>query len=262
VTTSQECGRQVFAGQVSIPQGGSTRVTLAYQLPASVAQASGYDLLVQQQPGAQQGHLSVSVTTPTDTVARAEVQSAPGHHAHFRLESADASELRDAPLPEAPVGGCESGLVQARPTAPPDRLQIPSVGIDAAVVDLGVGDDGQMEAPPAPDVVGWYRVSSRAGQPGNSVMSGHVDWGHNAAVFWGLRNLRKGEPILVRGSDGVVHTYVVEWNESFPADAAPTDRIIGPSSNSVLTLITCDGVFDQQLKQYLERRIVRAHLVD
>jgi LPXTG-site transpeptidase (sortase) family protein len=119
-----------------------------------------------------------------------------------------------------------------------------------------------MESPPTPDVVGWYRMSSRPGQPGNGVMSGHVDWGRATAVFWGLRKLGPGDEILVRGTDGVVHTYAVEWNEAYSAESAPTDRIIGPSKDSVLTLITCDGPFDQASKQYLERRVVRAQLVD
>jgi LPXTG-site transpeptidase (sortase) family protein len=262
VSTSEECSRQVFAGQVSIPQGSSTRVTLAYDLPAGIVGAAGYDLLVQQQPGTEPGHLTVSVITPTQTTARAEVDNLPGRHALLRLDSADTAELREAPLPGAPVGGCGTVPIQARPLAPPDRLEVPSAGIDAAVVDLGVGEDGQMEAPPTPDVVGWYRMSSRPGQPGNSVMSGHVDWGHATAVFWGLRNLRKGDEILVHGADGAVHTYAVAWNESYPAESAPTDRIIEPSKDSELTLITCDGVFDQRSEQYLERRVVRAQLID
>jgi LPXTG-site transpeptidase (sortase) family protein len=129
-------------------------------------------------------------------------------------------------------------------------------------VELGVNDDGEMEAPATGDVVGWYRTSARPGQPGNSVMSGHVDWGHKPAVFWSLRNLRKGDQIKVTGSDKVVHKYVVEWNQSFPRNTAPVERLVGPSADSILTLITCDGAYDQRLKQYSERRVVRARLVD
>jgi sortase (surface protein transpeptidase) len=93
-------------------------------------------------------------------------------------------------------------------------------------------------------------------------MSGHVDWGRNAAVFWGLRNLHAGDPIQVRGTDGITHTYSVEWNQSFPWKSAPVDRIVGPSRDAELTLITCDGVYDPRIKAYSERRVVRARLLE
>lgn len=256
VGTTSECGRQVFSGQVSIPEGGRARVGLSYQLPAA-AVASGYDLLLQQQPGVPPGHVSVSVGE-----AHATMANAPGQFARWQLDSTEAPVLREQPLPAAPISGCGMALVPAQPVAPPDRLQIPSADIDAAVVDLGVQPSGEMEAPPTPDVVGWYRMSSRPGQPGNSVMSGHVDWGRNTAVFWGLRSLQPGDPIVVRGTDGVSHTYAVDWNEAYPWRSAPMDHIIGPSAESLLTLITCDGAFDQASREYSERRVVRAHLVE
>ena len=93
-------------------------------------------------------------------------------------------------------------------------------------------------------------------------MSGHVDWGHNAAVFWGLRNLRTGDPIQIRGADGSMHTYTVEWNRTFASKAAPVDQIVGPTRDAVLTLITCDGVFDPRARAYADRRVVRARLVE
>jgi sortase (surface protein transpeptidase) len=257
-----ECGRRVFAGEVSIPEGASTSVNLVYDLPASIIGPAGYDLLVQQQPGVPPGQLSVSVSTAPDAVARAELSNTPGQHAHWRLDSSSSPALRNVPLPEASIAGCGMPLVQAAPIAPPTELEIPAANIQARVVDLGVQPDGQMEAPPTPDVVGWYRMSGRPGQPGNTVMSGHVDWGRNTAVFWGLRDLRPGDAIVVRGGDGIAHTYAVEWNQTFSATGAPVDRIVGPSKDSLLTLITCDGTFDPRIRQYLERRIVRARLVD
>jgi LPXTG-site transpeptidase (sortase) family protein len=110
--------------------------------------------------------------------------------------------------------------------------------------------------------VGWYRTSARAGQPGNSVMSGHVDWGQNTAVFWGLRQLRTGDVLQVRGADGEVHAYAVEWNERFSARQAPVQRLVGGTEDAVLTLITCEGVYDRTIRDYTERRVVRARLIE
>jgi sortase A len=261
ITSDQECGRRVFGGEVAIPQGARVQVSLAYQLPPSIG-ADGYDLVVQQQPGVPPGQLAISIRTADGSATRADLANSPGAHAHWRLSPAEMPSLSLAPLPEEQVGGCGQALVEARRIAPPESIQVPGVHIAAPIVELGVTKDGEMEAPPTPDVVGWYRMSARPGQPGNSVMSGHVDWGHNTAVFWSLRQLVQGDEIQVRGLDGNVHTYAVEWNQVFPWQTAPVDRLVGPTEDSVLTLITCDGIYDTRSREYSERRVVRARLVD
>jgi LPXTG-site transpeptidase (sortase) family protein len=261
VSVGDECSRRVFAGQVSIADLGSTHVTLHYQLPSTIT-AANYDLLVQQQPGVPPGHLAVAVLGADSVAAKADLPNAGGRIGHWRLDTADATSLTMAPVPEAAPGGCGMSLVEARPTFPPVSVSVPGAGIDAPVVELGVSADGQMDAPPTPDVIGWYGMSSRPGEPGNVVMSGHVDWGHNPAVFWGLRKLQKGDVIQVNGADGAAHHYAVEWNRTYAWQTAPVDQIVGPSADSLLTLITCDGVFDQRLREYSERRVVRARLLD
>jgi len=261
VSTLNECGRQVFAGRVTIAERAATHIRLDYRLPSTVS-SGDYDLLVQQQPNVPPGRVAVSVSSPGKALAHAEMFNTSGQHAHWHLDSSDTPLLRPASLPEAAPGGCGFELVEAQPVAAPVSLTIASARITAAVVELGVSADGQMEAPPTPDVVGWYRMSARPGQPGNSVFSGHVDWGRDTAVFWGLRSLHKGESIVVAGADGVSHTYAIDWNESFPWQTAPVNRIVGPSADSILTLITCDGVYDKRSQQYSERRVVRAHLAD
>jgi hypothetical protein len=262
VTTQQECGRSVFGGEVLIPPDTRVQVSVAYRLPSSVATRGGYDLVVQQQPGAPPGRLSVAVNGPGGLAVSTQRDIVPGHHYHWQLADEKGGDLLEAALPDATVGGCAMPLVTAAPIAAPAWLEIPGAHIAAAVVDLGIQADGAMEAPATPDVVGWYRMSARAGQPGNSVMSGHVDWGQNAAVFWGLRGLTSEDLILIRGADGAQHRYIVEWNRVFSrTDAAASDLVRG-SKGSVLTLITCDGMYDRSTKDYSERRIVRAVLRD
>jgi hypothetical protein len=260
VMASQECGRAVFGSEVLIPQGATVQVRLTYELPTTVVGVDGYDLVAQHQPGVPPGRLSVSVNRSNAQAATVSVESTPGRNYHWRLSSEGAGEFGEAPLPEPAAGGCGIPLVSAAPIAAPAWVEIPGAHVSASVIDLGVGADGAMESPPTPDVVGWYRMSARAGQPGNSVFSGHVDWGHNTAVFWGLRNLSPNDAILLRGSDGVQHRYVVEWNRVFARTDPTTSGIVGASKASILTLITCDGVYDQSIRDYLDRRVVRAVL--
>ena len=119
-----------------------------------------------------------------------------------------------------------------------------------------------MQEPAGPEVVGWYEGSARAGQPGNSVMSGHLDWRERTAVFWGLRDLKEGQEIRVRGEDGRTHTYTVEWNRSFRVDQVPKAEVLGGTDTASLTLITCDGTFDAIARDYSHRRVVRATLTE
>jgi uncharacterized protein DUF4012/sortase family protein len=256
---TDECERTVFAGEVLIPRATTVRVELKYRLPASVA-SSGYDLLVQQQPGAPPGSLNVNVRTASGAIAQAGLPTNPGQPGRWRLDAARA-QLDKASIPDGTLTGCGEALVEAHPIAAPVSIVVPSAGVDARVVEAGINDQNEMEVPPSAEDVAWYRMSARPGQPGNSVMSGHVDWARKPAVFWGLRGLHEGDPIEVRGADGIVHTYIVQWNQSLPVQTESLRAMVGPSRDSVLTLITCDGPFDPWLRQYLERRIVRAVLV-
>jgi LPXTG-site transpeptidase (sortase) family protein len=260
-TTSQECGRAVFGGEVLIPQGSTVRVSFSYLLPTSVVGGAGYGLLLQQQPGVPHGDASVLVNTTAGQTSAA-MASAPGHNARWQLAQTSGSVLQTVSLPDAVAGGCGEPLVSALPLAPPTFLNIPSARITAPIVDIGVQADGTMDAPPTPDVVGWYRTSARAGDPGNLVLAGHVDWGTNTAVFWGLRDLSPSDPIIVRGADNVDHEYRVEWNRVFSRTDSTAIQYVAGSNDSILTLITCDGVYDRTLHDYSDRRIVRAILSD
>src|SRR5688572_7963661 len=60
--------------------------------------------------------------------------------------------------------------------AMPERLVVPSIGVDAPVIAVGLDEEGRMLSPEGPDPVGWYTFSPTPGQPGNTVISGHRDW--------------------------------------------------------------------------------------
>ncbi|MCA1645590.1 MAG: DUF4012 domain-containing protein [Chloroflexi bacterium] len=175
VSVSEECGRRVFGGQVSIGETTSTHVLLEYQLPSTLG-AGNYGLLVQQQPGVPPGHITVGVSTGGSPTARADVRNIPGQHMQLQLDpSSQPDGLKTAALPDAAPGGCGLSLVEAQSTFPPVSIAAPGAGIDAQVVELGVSPDGQMEAPSNPDVVGWYRMSSRPGGwlvPGSRTSNG------------------------------------------------------------------------------------------
>jgi len=95
---------------------------------------------------------------------------------------------------------------------------------------------------------------------GNMIVSGHLDWERRPAIFWRLAELRAGDRIQILAQGGGKYTYDVRWMQRFEATTAPLDEILGPTSESWLTLITCGGDFDNRTHTYRDRVVVRATL--
>lgn len=146
--------------------------------------------------------------------------------------------------------------------APIVRIVIPKVEIDAPIVVKSVDANGAMESPDGPWDVAWYDFSAKPGFGSNAVFSGHVDYvSVGPAVFWGLKDLAQGDIIEVRLEDSTVYQYRVAVLETIDAAAADLGRILGGTSQDVVTLITCAGTFNQATREYDQRLIVRAERV-
>jgi sortase (surface protein transpeptidase) len=255
VSSFGSCGRTSFGGEVGVAGKAVTTVTLAYELPIRVS-ANAYQLLLQQQPNTSAGlvRLSLEAAAPL-------VRSTTDLRGAWLVAPSPASEPALLAPPNTAVA-CDPSPTQARPLPEPSQLAIPAIGLTASVNELGISPAGVMEDPADGKAVGWYRTSARPGQPGNAVMSGHLDWDRGLAVFGRLADLQVGQVIQVRGSDGQLFTYAVEWNRSYLTKDVPLRTVLGPSGeDELLTLITCDGVFDRLTGDYLSRRFVRARLM-
>jgi LPXTG-site transpeptidase (sortase) family protein len=115
-----------------------------------------------------------------------------------------------------------------------------------------------LQAPPAPDVAGWFVHGALPGEPGPAVIAGHVDSRTGPAVFSRLDRLVPGDRVEVGRSDGQVFAYRVTTVETVPKDAFPTARVYGPTPGPELRLITCGGVFDRHSSHYRDNVIVTA----
>ena len=165
-----------------------------------------------------------------------------------------ASALTPPPTPTAPAPPPSE--------APIASLSIPRFSVDAAIVVLGVDDDGVMETPDGPLNVAWYDFSARPGFGSNAVFSGHVDYyNYGAAVFWNLKDLEQDDIIELRLEDGTVYQYEVFSRNQYRASDAPIQEIVGRTDAEVITLITCGGTFDPSIGQYDDRVVVRAQRV-
>ena len=146
--------------------------------------------------------------------------------------------------------------------SPPLRIVIPHIGVDAPITTKDMDADGVMEPPDGPEDVAWYGFTARPGSGSNAVFSAHVDYhGYGPAVFADLKTLEKGDLVEVHTADGAVYRYEVTLSLSYPAETAPFEDIVGPTSREVITLITCAGTFDQAARRYSHRLVVRAERV-
>jgi hypothetical protein len=105
---------------------------------------------------------------------------------------------------------------------------------------------------------GWYEPGREPGERGPAVIAGHVDSDRGPAVFYRLRELRRGDVIRIRRADGSVVRFHVEGLERWPKAAFPTHRVFGTTRTSALRLVTCSGDFDASIGHYVDNTIVYA----
>lgn len=148
----------------------------------------------------------------------------------------------------------------------PQRIVIPSIEVDAPVVNVGLSTVQageqlvyQWRVPEAYEA-GWHNSSAPLGQPGNTVLNGH----HNifGEVFGNLVELEIGAEIVVYDEE-VPHNYIVTDVQILPERDQPlatrleNAQWIQATNDERLTLVTCWPKTDNS-----HRLIVVAHPED
>jgi hypothetical protein len=145
-----------------------------------------------------------------------------------------------------------------REAAPPRSIHIAAIGVHARVIPLGLNADGTMQTPTNFSETGWYKPWREPGERGAAVITGHVDSISGPAVFYRLRDLRRGNIIRVGRADGSVVRFRVEGLERWPKADFPTRRVFRPTRVAALRLVTCSGNFDSSTGHYVDNTIVYA----
>jgi sortase (surface protein transpeptidase) len=172
----------------------------------------------------------------------------------------DLSTATATPLPGPPPND-----------SPLTRMIIEKISVDAPVITLGLDENQVPEVPSGPYDVAWYGWSSKPGWGSNAVFSGHVDWTVNGqaviGVFYYLRDLGLDDEIKVVLEDGTEYRYTVTGNQAMEDGNPDTLKVMGPTPNDVITLITCGGTWirdpsDPLGGYYTMRQVVRAELIE
>lgn len=142
--------------------------------------------------------------------------------------------------------------------APPLRVRLPRLKIEAALQPLRLGKRGELRAP-AYGRAGWYEAGPEPGEIGRAVIAGHVDSKTGPDVFAALRKARPGDRIRVVLRDRSTVTFVVQSVEVHPRRKFPTDRVYGTDGkHAELRLITCTGRYDRARGGYQDNVVVFA----
>ncbi len=142
------------------------------------------------------------------------------------------------------------------------RLTISRFMVDAEITVRGITKEGVMDSPKSPFEVVWYDFTNLPGTSGNAVFAGHLDWHTGVTgVFWNLKNLEVGDSIEVIMSNNTIYRYQMSqsWVENADADFT---KVVGPTDQEMITLITCSGEFIGGYFEYSHRLIVQAERVN
>jgi len=181
----------------------------------------------------------------------------------------------DAAAAAGQSGAGGSGL-QVLPPGPPQRLQLPALGIDAPISPVGVAGDGTLGVPDDVHALGWWDRSAPAGAPaGTTVVDGHVD---SAAAGPGALFRLSATPLGAQltlttgtgtgtgggggsgsgsGSGSGTVRYTVVARRAYPKSGLPTG-LFTTSGPRRLVVITCGGSFDATRRHYTDNIVIYA----
>lgn len=179
---------------------------------------------------------------------------------HERLAAMTAAERRAA---RGGTDGLQDPTVSQPPTrstAKPVRLVIPKIGVDSSLEKLRQDSRGVLVAPEYADTAGWWSNGVVPGDIGAAVLVGHLDTILGPAVFVHLKQLRPGDLVEVRMSDGRTVKFSVDGSHVVKKALFPSDEVYGATPDAQLRLITCSEPFDPVAHSYTDNLVLFATL--
>jgi LPXTG-site transpeptidase (sortase) family protein len=215
--------------------------------------------------------LTVSATTTTDAGRLASVLFGDAHQeeetidfpdrlastAAVSAETAAGAELAEVLPTSTPAVRALDEPSPPDPDARPVQIRIPAIKVKRSIVELPEIRDPATGAwtqdldvlfrKGRKDLVGHYMRSAVPGQAGNMILAGH-NYGYGTrGVFLKLGRLKEGEEIHIVNAAGEAYTYrvmaveKVPWRSKDTSELLHHSRLLAPSGEERLTLVTCGG---------------------
>lgn len=152
-------------------------------------------------------------------------------------------------------------VIKIYPTTYPQKLRIPLIKVNAKIQYVGITKKGKMATPNNFSDVGWFQYGIIPGEKGSAVIAGHVDNGLAfPAVFSKLEKLSVGDDIYIDQISGNTLHFKVINIKNYDAEAK-TEEIFNQNDGNFLKLITCTGLWSEQLRTHNQRLVVTAEEV-
>jgi sortase (surface protein transpeptidase) len=197
--------------------------------------------------------MTISACSPEMGVSVKPSEKTGDQHEESAKQQMPQTTTSSSPYADSIVKDERTGII-------PASLEIPAIDLKAEVESVGLKKNGEMAVTESFDTTGWYEKGYKPGEPGNSVIGGHVDSRNGPAVFYELSRLSEGDEVKVSSKTGETRTFVVTRIEEYPWDEAPLKKIFGYTHRSSLNLITCTGDFDRSTRNYSKRLVVYTEL--
>lgn len=143
-----------------------------------------------------------------------------------------------------------------KPTEP-RYITLPSIRAGGYIQKVGIDQNKALAVPSNIHMAAWFNGSVLPGQPGLSIIDGHVHGKVQEGIFMDLVKLKQGDRITIEFGNASKKTFsVVKSITLDPQDAPATLFSQEPTITRQLNLITCSGTFDKKSQQYTKRTIV------
>ncbi|MCE7009272.1 sortase [Kibdelosporangium philippinense] len=106
-------------------------------------------------------------------------------------------------------------------------MRIPKIAAESTLVESGLDSNKAIVVPPVdqPMQAAWYKYSQVPGDPGPSILLGHVDGNKKPGIFYKLHEMKAGDEIFVKREDGKELRFVATRTQQVPKEQLPEEAI-------------------------------------
>lgn len=149
------------------------------------------------------------------------------------------------------------------PADQPKKIIIPSIAAEGFIQPVGKDQHGNVGVPTNIHYAGWYVPSVKPGEPGLSIIDGHVSSLYGTALFAKLKNLRSEDEVQVQFGDNSIRRFQVVEKRELPEPQ--TAKFLLTKRDDItqqLNLVTCGGSFNKRSDKYNDRLVIVAKRID
>ncbi len=147
------------------------------------------------------------------------------------------------------------------PADQPRYIYIPTLGVNARVMSVGVNSRGSIDTPSNLNDTAWYDGSAKPGQEGQVFIDGHTSFNrHLNAAFNNLPKLKANDQVVIEKGNGEKVSYRVVSTKTVETSKVDMGEALNPPAGAKkgLTLMTCTGTFNYRNQTADKRFIVYA----